>query len=252
MVFLTGASSGIGRALVLALARDGFRVAGMARRQERLSELVAELGDLSDRFLPLVGDVTDREAVMRAAAAAHEYFGRLDVLVANAGIGQRGGIADADWSHIETVLRTNIDGVLHSIQATVPYMRQVGGGQVIVISSVAATLVSPFAATYAASKAFVSSIASSLRIELQGDNIRVTDVLVGRTHTEFNEKRLGLGKRTGKGVPTMSADDVAAGIVTAIRRPRDRVVLRLFDHLILLGNWLLPGLMGYLAARQYR
>ena len=80
----------------------------------------------------------------------------------------------------------------------------------------------------------------------------MTDVLVGRTETEFNEKRLGEGKRTGQGIPTMSAEQVAAAIVRAAdTRPR-RVVLRFFDRLIVWGNILLPGLMGQLAQRQYK
>jgi len=131
-------------------------------------------------------------------------------------------------------------------------MRQQGGGHIMTISSVVATLVSPYAATYAASKAFVSSLAASLRVELEADKIAITDVFVGRTATEFDEKRRGAGKRSAGGLPTMPPETVAAGLVKAANARPQTVVLRAFDRLILLGNWLLPGLMGRLAKRQYK
>jgi len=255
VALITGASSGIGRATALAFARHGSHVTGVARRSERLAELEAEINALPDPhgdFLGIVGDVTRADAMQAAVQQTLDRFGRLDVLVANAGVGHRGAVADADWKDLETLLRTNIDGVLHSIRAAVPAMRQSGGGHIITISSVSYNLVSPYAATYAASKAFVTSLAHSLRLELEADRIRVTDVLVGRTHTEFNEKRLGAGKRTGEGLPTMPADRVANAILRAVANPKRSVTLRLFDRRIIWGNILLPDVVGRLARRQYR
>lgn len=255
VVLITGASSGIGRAAALAFARQNYHVAGVARRSERLQQLADEIAALPaphGDFLPLTGDVTHTEDISNAVQQTFAKFGRLDILVANAGLGQRGALVDSDWQDIETVMRTNIDGVLHSIRAAVPVMRQSGGGHILIISSVAASLVSPYAATYAASKAFVSSITNSLRIELANDNIRVTDFLVGRTDTEFNEKRLGEGKRTGGGLPTMSAETVADALVKTAFTNKKSVILRLFDRLIVLGNRLIPGIMGELAKRQYK
>jgi short-subunit dehydrogenase len=254
-VLITGASSGIGRAAALACAQRGWPVAGLARRADRLAALEAEINALPEphgAFLGIVGDVTQADSVQAAVQQTLARFGRLDVLVANAGIGHRGAIVEADWHDLETLLRINIDGVLHSIRAAVPAMRQTGGGHIITISSVTYNLVSPYAATYAASKAFVTSLAHSLRLELEDDQIRVTDFLVGRTHTEFNEKRLGAGKRTGESLPTMTADRVAEAIVRAIEHPRRSVTLRLFDRLTIWGNILIPDIIGRIARRQYR
>jgi len=255
VAFITGASSGIGRATALAFARQGIHVAGVARRSERLTELEAEINALPSPhgdFLGVVGDVTDASSMNTVVEKTLERFGRLDILVANAGLGQRGAVADAEWTHLETLLRTNIDGVLHSIRAAVPAMRKNGSGHIITVSSVVYNLTSPYAATYAASKAFVSSLANSLRLELEDENIRVTDVLVGRTETEFNEKRLGAGKRAGEGIPTMSAETVAEAIVKASISHKKTVILRFFDRLIIWGNIFVPGIIGRIAKRQYR
>lgn len=255
VVFITGASSGIGRATALQFAKAGYHVAGTARRADRLGTLAAEIAALPDThgdFLALVSDVTDALSLQAAAQQTFDHFQRLDILVANAGVGHRGALVDADWDDIETLLRTNIDGVLHSIRACVPYMRRGGGGHIMTISSVAYNLVSPYAANYAASKAFVSSIANSLRMELEADHILVTDFLVGRTQTEFNQKRLGAGARSNNNLPNMRPDDVAEAIVHAARHPKQTVTLRLFDRLLVLGNRLFPNIIGALAKRQYK
>ncbi len=225
-----------------------FRVDLLAELERAVNALPPGHGDL----LPIAADVTRPEDLQHAVQQTLERFSRLDVAVANAGVGHRGSIADADWNDLETLLRTNIDGVLHTVRAAVPAMRQTGGGHIVIVSSVAFNLTAPYAAAYSASKAFVSSLARSIRLELEADHIAVTDVLVGRTATEFNERRLGAGKRTGQGVPTMSPDRVAEGILDAVRRRRQVVVLRLFDRLIVWANTFFPNIMGRLAQRQYQ
>lgn len=255
VVFITGASSGIGRAAALAFVQAGFHVAGTARRADRLAQLEEEIAQLQGEhgnFFAVQADVTQRESLEAAVAQTLAHFGRLDILVANAGVGHRGTLADADWAGIEILLRTNIDGVLHSIQACVPAMRQIGGGHIMIISSVAYNLVSPNAASYAASKAFVSSIAKSLRIELEEDAILVTDFLIGRTETEFNEKRLGEGPRRASSLSSMSAEQVAKALVKATYTPRPTIILRWIDRLIVLGNRLFPSIIGRIAKRQYQ
>ena len=255
VVFITGASSGIGRASALAFVQAGYHVAGTARRAERLDELEAEIKSLPGEhgvFLPIIGDVADATSMAAAVEKTIEAFGRVDILVANAGVGHRGAMADAEWDGLEMLLRTNIDGVLHSIRACVPEMRKVGGGHIITISSIVFNMVSPYAASYAASKAFVSSLANSIRVELVSDHILVSDFIIGRTETEFNQVRLGQGARKESRLPNMTAEQVAAAIIRVVKKPKNTVVLRLFDRLVVLGNRLVPGIIGKLAARQYR
>lgn len=254
VIFITGASSGIGRATALAFARRDDHVCGMARRKERLEDLAREIADLPTPhgdFLAAAGDVRQAESVEAALAMTLDRFGRLDVLVANAGIGQHGALVDANWQHLETVLRTNIDGVVHSVRACVPALRSTSG-QILIVSSVVSGIHTPYTAAYAASKAFVSSLAGSLRLELADDGICVSDVLVGRTHTEFNQNRLGSSQDNRGGLPSARAETVAMAIVRAAEHRQRRVILRLFDRLILAGGVLAPGIMARLAKRQYQ
>lgn len=255
VVLITGASSGIGRATALAFVKVGFNVTGTARRLDRLQSLQDEINVLPTphgNFLAVQGDVTQAKSMQNAVQLTIEKFGRLDVLVANAGVGHRGAIVDSGWDDMQTLLRTNMDGVLHSIRASVPLMRQSGGGHIMIISSVGATMYSPYAAIYAASKAFVSSIAGSLRLELETDNIKVTDFLVGRTDTEFNQNRLGAGKRSGGGIPVMDVEQVAQAVVKTVGRNQKRVILRFFDRLIVWGGIFTPWLIARLARKQYK
>jgi short-subunit dehydrogenase len=255
VALITGASSGIGYAAALAFTRRGTQVVATARRAERLAQLEAAVHALPTTLhgdiLTIAADVTDVAAMQAAVAKTVERFGRLDILIANAGLGQRGAVVDADWPDVEVVLRTNIDGVLHSVRAAVPAMRQSGGGQIVLISSLAGQAAMPYSATYGATKAFVSSLAKSLRLELESDHIGVTDMLVGRTETEFNQNRRGQA-RTNSSLPAMTADYVADTIVRAVDRKQQTVVLRPFDRLILLGNTLAPWLIARLAKRQYK
>lgn len=256
VVFITGASSGIGYAAALAFARRGWHVAALARRVERLETLrgdVMALPTPHGELLALEADVRDRLAVQRAVDATVAHFGHLNALIANAGLGQRGALIDARWEDLETVMRTNMDGVLHSVRAAVPVLRHTRG-QIVFISSVSAHLTLPYAAVYGASKAFITSIARSLRLELEPDGIGITDMLVGRTATEFNEKRLGQAGRgkAARAVPVMAVEQVADAIVRAVERRQPIVILRPFDRLLLLANSIAPGIIGRLALRQYK
>jgi len=250
---ITGASSGIGYATALAFARRGYNVTGTARDAARLDGLTAEFDAMGRKasLLPVAADVRDARAVEAAVEATVETFGGLGVLVANAGVGARGGIVESPWEDVETLLRTNIDGVLHSIRAAVPAMQESGGGHIVLISSVVYNMPTPYAAYYAASKAFIHSIGRSLRLELEPDGINVTDMVVGRTDTNFNRNRLG-GVRPGGSIPRMSPDEVAAGVLRAVEHNKRQVFLRFLDRLTVLGNLLLPDVIGRIAMRQYK
>ncbi|MCA9910894.1 MAG: SDR family NAD(P)-dependent oxidoreductase, partial [Anaerolineae bacterium] len=124
---------------------------------------------------------------------------------------------------------------------------------IVLVSSVTAELTMPYTAVYAASKAFVSSLARALRLELAADGITITDMLVGRTESEFSQKRLGQSGRSSRagGVPVMRPEQVADAILRAVERRQSRVIVRPFDRLLMWAHRIAPGLVGRMAMRQY-
>lgn len=252
VVFITGATSGIGRATALLLVSLGHQVAAVGRREDRLQDLVQSCENLPGKILPIIADVTHPESLRKGMAETLATFNRLDILIANAGLGHRANIATADWQDIEDVLRINIDGVLHSIRACVPALRSSGGGQILTISSVLGALPAPGSAIYAASKAAVDSIAQALRMELSADNIHVTNILVGQTHTEFAEKRRGKSGKVASKLPTMTPEQVAGKIVMAMERRRRTVILRPLDRAMVVFGRFFPWIMDRILLRIYR
>ena len=250
-VLITGGTSGIGRATALLMVSLGYDVAVTGRRAERLEELAAECENLPGKLLTFEADVQDRADMRRVAAETLAQFNRLDVLVANAGVGHRGTLVDADWEDLDTVLRTNIDGVLHSIRACVPAMKTSGGGHIITISSVLGPVPAPGAAIYSASKAAVDSLARALRVELAPDNIRVTNIIVGQTHTEFASKRLGHSGKVASKFPTMTPEKVAGQIVRALEGKKRTIIIRWIDRLFVLAGQFVPRIMDRVLARIY-
>jgi short-subunit dehydrogenase len=257
VILITGASSGIGYATSLHFAQRGWYVAGTARSADKLDALQQQINSAANTqsaFLPLVVDVRDAAAMQAAVAQVMSTFGRLDVVIANAGVGHRGAIADAAWEDLETLLRTNIDGVLHTIRAAVPALRKNGNGQIVIVSSVVWNMTSPYAGLYAASKAFVSSLARSLYFELKPYNIAVTDLRLGRVQTSFSDNRLGTSGRSKNATfpPEMTADYVAAEIFEAVERRPRIVTPRWIDRLLILANRLIPNVIASRAGSQYK
>lgn len=250
-VLITGGTSGIGRATAKLMVSLGYDVAVTGRRAERLAELADECENLPGQLLTFEADVQDADAMRRAAAETLAQFNRLDVLVANAGVGHRGKFIDSDWDDIETVLRTNIDGVLHSIRACVPPMRASKGGRIITISSVLGPVPAPGAAAYSASKAAMDSFAQALRVELAPDNIFVTNIIVGQTHTEFAKKRLGHSGKVASKFPTMMPEKVAGQIVRALEHKKRTIILRWIDRVFVLAGKFMPRIMDRVLARVY-
>lgn len=253
VLLITGGSSGIGRAAALLFAALGDNVTVTGRRADRLDALRKEVEtrELPGMILPVVADVTDSEAMQQAVALTLAEFNRLDVLVANAGIGHRGALVEAEWADIETVLRTNIDGVIHSVRAAVPAMRASGGGHIVIVSSVLGALPGPYVSVYCASKAAVDALGHALRAELRADRIRVSVLWVGQTDTEFAERRLGQPGRVAPRWPSMTPERVAGGIARALERKPRTMTLRWRDSALLWAGRHFPALAERLLARIY-
>jgi short-subunit dehydrogenase len=187
VTFLTGASSGIGRALAPLLASDGHAVALAARREAPLKELAKQIGDAGGAALPVTCDVGNRDAVLDAVKEVEAKLGPVVRLVANAGIGRHLPAKKLDGKWVERIVRTNLLGAAYCVEACLPGMLERGEGHLVAVSSLAAYRGLPANAAYCASKAGLSAFFESLRVELRPKGISVTIISPGFVKTPLTE-----------------------------------------------------------------
>ncbi|HEY1178077.1 MAG TPA: SDR family NAD(P)-dependent oxidoreductase, partial [Phytomonospora sp.] len=180
--FVTGSSRGFGREFVASALERGDRVAATARDVAALADLAAEYGDA---ILPLTLDVTDREAAFAAVAAAHERFGRLDVVVNNAGYGQFGAVEELTEAQLRAQFETNLFGAMWVTQAALPIMREQRGGHIVQISSIGGVAAFGLLGAYHASKWALEGFSEALAAEVAGFGIAVTIVEPGGFSTDW-------------------------------------------------------------------
>jgi short-subunit dehydrogenase len=185
VVLITGASSGIGRGLALELARLGAAVGLLARRRELLEQIAEEITRSGGRALALPADVTHRDEVRAAACELRRTFGRVDVLIANAGISINTFVPDLCEKQIAELINVNVIGVVNSVSAVLSEMVAQGSGHLVVNSSLAAYRGLPKSAAYCASKAAISSFFEALRIDLKGTGVDVTIIHPGFVRTQM-------------------------------------------------------------------
>ncbi len=216
VVVITGASAGIGRATAKELIGAGARVVLGARRRERL---VAMEQEHPGRAIAVDMDVRSPQNGRRLVATALERFGRLDALVANAGIGMYGGILDHTDEALETMMDTNVAGTVWPIRAAVPHMLETGAGDIVIVASVAGFRGNADEAVYAATKFAQVGLAGALDRELRDKGIRVTTIGPAGTTTEF---AMGTGRY--EGMPELETflrpEDIAFAIRTVLEQPR--------------------------------
>ncbi len=169
--FITGTSRGFGREWAIAALDRGDKVAATARDISSLDDLVAKYGDA---ILPIQLDVTDRDADFAALKQAREHFGRLDVIVNNAGYGQFGMVEEISEQEIRAQLETNLLGALWLTQAALPYLREQGSGHILQVSSIGGISAFPNTGAYHASKWALEGLSQSLAQEVAGFGIKVT------------------------------------------------------------------------------
>jgi len=226
---VTGASSGIGAATVVALGRRGYQIVAGARRLTRVKRVVGDLG----LALPL--DVTDQKSIDAFVREVGKAFGRIDVLVNNAGLAL--GLApidkarDEDWIGMWEV---NVLGLMRVTRACMPLLRKAKHAHIVNLGSIAGFETYVGGAGYTATKHAVRAISRTLRLELNGEPIRVTEVAPGMVETEFSTVRFGGDRKAAKavyqGVKPLVAEDIADAIVYAVTRPPhvdiDEIVVR--------------------------
>lgn len=221
VVFITGASSGIGAAVALEFAREGAKVALAARRIDRLDAIRAEIEAIGSIALVLECDVTRRESIDRAVAQTVAELGRIDVVLANAGFGVSGSAARLETDDYRRQFETNVFGVIDTVYATLPYLLE-SQGRLAIVSSVMGRVGLPASAPYCASKFAVLGFAESLYYDLADRGVSVTCINPGIVASEIRSVN-NRGEFTGKPDPAskrliMPVETAARKMVRAIYR----------------------------------
>jgi NADP-dependent 3-hydroxy acid dehydrogenase YdfG len=224
VVLITGASSGIGEATALLLAERGAKVVLGARRSDRLEALAARIANLGGEAAYAQTDVRRRDDLSDLVNLACERYGKLDVLVNNAGVMPISPLDDLRVEDWEAMIDINIKGVLYGIAAALPVFRKQGSGHFVNIASTAAFRVVPNMSVYAGTKFAVRAISEGLRQEA-GDKLRVTIISPGMTRTNFAESMTNLDVKAkleeSRDTFAMSPDAIARAIAFAIEQPAD-------------------------------
>jgi NADP-dependent 3-hydroxy acid dehydrogenase YdfG len=254
VVAVTGASAGIGRETAMAFAREGSRLAVCARRVERLQALAEAVATVGGEILARQVDVAEERAVVRFIDETVGRYGRLDVLVNNAGAGVRGRVEETPSEDYERLMRVNFLGTVYGCRAAVPVMLRQGSGVIVNVSSIVGHRAMPGGGAYAATKAAQVSLTEALRGELRGTGVYACSVHPIGTETEFGDvsARASGGRSGGPVGPQQSAADVARAIVRCARRPRPEVYPYPLSRLIVWLNALAPGVGDVLWSRAAR
>jgi short-subunit dehydrogenase len=241
VIAITGASAGIGRATALRMARDGAAVAICARRADRLDTVAAEI----------VADVTSDADMQMFVAKTIERFGRLDVMMCNAGFGIYGAIDEITPDQMKKLMDINYFGTYYAARAALPHFRRQQRGHVIIVSSIAGKRGVPYMGAYSATKFAQIGMAECLRAEVHGSDIHVSVLCPISTPTEFTEvmKRETGGGISGSLGPTQSVEEVADAVARAIEHPIPEIYPYRKARALVILNAIAPGWCDTLVQR---
>lgn len=225
VVVITGASSGLGEATARRLAAEGASVVLGARRADRIQVLATELNEAGGKALAVTTDVTDFDQVKALVDGASREFGRIDVMVNNAGIMPRAPLERLTIEDWDRCIDINVKGVLYGIAAALPYFKEQKSGQFVNVSSVAGHKVGTESVVYSATKHAVRVISEGLRQEVKPYNIRTTIISPGAVDTELpqsiTERDIAEGMQAFYDDVAIPADSFARAVVFALEQPED-------------------------------
>lgn len=257
VALITGASSGIGAALAREFAREGAHTVLLARRLDRIGALAEELSGSGRRSLALAGDVTRDGDIERAVELAGKEFGRLDVVVANAGFSVSGRLLDLTLDDYRRQMETNVFGVLRTLLAALPALRQ-SHGRIVLIGSMFGAMSIPGGTPYCMSKFALAGLADGLGLELEPYGVSVTHIMAGVVDTEIYQID-NHGLHTDKPVRPpppkrlrLPADQAARRIVSAAYRRKRTYILPLHARMGMFLQRHFPGLAYLAIARATR
>jgi short-subunit dehydrogenase len=250
---ITGASAGIGLACAEHLASAGVDVVMGARRTALLEAAVARIRSSGGRAEAVTCDVTNEQDVDRLVSRAREAFGRLDIMICNAGFGYYGTVEGTPPEIMHRMMDVNFMGTYYGTRAALPIFRQQQSGHVIIVSSIAGQRGVAQMSGYSATKAAQIAFAESLRTEFAGTEIHISVVLPVSTETEFRQAMVRDYGHTVEGLgPKQSADVVAQAILACIRRPRPEVYPHRLSRALPILNAAAPGFTDWFVRRYAR
>ncbi|MBI4925628.1 MAG: SDR family NAD(P)-dependent oxidoreductase [Bdellovibrio sp.] len=225
MILITGASSGIGEATAKAFAKLKQNLILIARRIDRLEKLSQDIRiKYQVQVIPFELDIRSKDAVLGIVKRNEELFSKTQVLVNNAGLAKGfERFPNCELSDWETMIDTNIKGLLYITKAVLPYMLKTNEGHIVNIGSIAGHWTYPHGNVYCATKSAVKALTESLRMDLSGYSIRVTEISPGRVNTEFSEVRFGnkeKGRTAYEGFTPLESTDIAEAITWCVSRPK--------------------------------
>jgi short-subunit dehydrogenase len=253
VVIITGASAGIGRETALEFARHGANVVLAARRADRLEAVAAQCRALGVEAIVVPADVANREDIERVVQSAVGRFGRIDVLVNNAGFGFSGTVEETTEADMRELMDVNFMAAFIATKLVLPYMRKQRRGHIVNVSSVVGKIAFPFHGAYSATKFALSGMTEALRGELDGSGVTCTAVLPASTRTEFfDAQRTNDGHVSAPTGPQQDPDVVARAIVRSVTRPAPEVnMVRMFRFAYGM-NGFFPFLRDFAGKQFYR
>ena len=224
VVAITGASSGMGKAIAMELAKNGAKVVLGARREAQLSALVEEIKSEGGEATFAQIDVKNRGDLMHLVDTAVGQYGKLDVIVNNAGVSQLSGIEELDIEGWEEMIDVNLKGVLYGMAAAIPIFKQQQSGHIVNIISTSGIKIVPMQGVYAGTKNAIRTIGEAFRQESEG-NIRITGISPGFVKTDFanNIKNQEMKEAVQKGMQEIAIDPIAiaSAVIYAVSQPKD-------------------------------
>jgi short-subunit dehydrogenase len=252
-VLVTGASQGIGRALVVSAAKRGAKVIAVARSESLLAELVSEVRASGGTIEAVVGDITQPMDRERMIATAKERFGGLDILINNAGIGATGHFMDSDPQVLRTIFETNYFALVEMTRLCLPLLKEGKTPAIVNISSVVGRRALPARSLYSASKFAVQGFSEAIRAELAKDGIDVIIINPGLTQTNFSKNMLEQkAKIQLDHLRGMTSEEVAEATLTAVEKGKPEATFSLQGKLLLLVSRFAPWFVDWRARTTVR